>query len=389
VSIELKPLSEVAAADIQQLIDAGTAEGKTWDFKLTLPGNTDADKKELLYDISSFANAVGGHLVFGIVETNGVATAINPLAGDPDKEIRRLEGTILGGVTARINGLHLRAIPVGSGFVVVIRIPRSWSRPHMVIFQGQQRFYARNSAGKYRLDLAEIRSLVLASETLAERIRNFRLTRLAAIIAEDTPVPLESGPKMILHIVPLGAFEPGQQIDLRKAYELARGWPPLGLSGYNRQINFDGLLTCRLDRTTNKADAYLQLYRNGIVETVNAETLGADAESQLKLIPSISFEEEILQFIPHCLSSMEAILIELPAVILLSLTGVKGYGMATRQRMTTDRIDRDILQVPELLIEDYQVSVRQIKLLLDPVWNAVGLFGSPNFDSEGNRHGPQ
>ena len=55
-----KPLDQITADDLQALIDAQAPEKRTLDYKATLPGNADADKKEFLADVSSFANAAGG-----------------------------------------------------------------------------------------------------------------------------------------------------------------------------------------------------------------------------------------------------------------------------------------------------------------------------------------
>lgn len=44
------------------------------DYKRDLPGDKDAEKKEFLADVTSFANAGGGDIVFGIVEDADAAT---------------------------------------------------------------------------------------------------------------------------------------------------------------------------------------------------------------------------------------------------------------------------------------------------------------------------
>jgi predicted HTH transcriptional regulator len=63
-----KPLAEITESDLLGLITNGIAESRTLDYKRSLPGNSDADKKEFLADVSSFANTAGGDLVFGIDE---------------------------------------------------------------------------------------------------------------------------------------------------------------------------------------------------------------------------------------------------------------------------------------------------------------------------------
>lgn len=61
-----KRLSEIEKSDLDALVTNGVSEGKTLDYKLSLPGPSDDDKKEFLADVSSFANAGGGDIVFGI-----------------------------------------------------------------------------------------------------------------------------------------------------------------------------------------------------------------------------------------------------------------------------------------------------------------------------------
>ncbi|MHC5825146.1 MAG: AlbA family DNA-binding domain-containing protein, partial [Nostoc sp.] len=54
--------------DIDALIYNGVAETRTLEYKEKLSGNSDDDKKEFLADISSFANASGGDIIYGIQE---------------------------------------------------------------------------------------------------------------------------------------------------------------------------------------------------------------------------------------------------------------------------------------------------------------------------------
>ncbi len=67
-----KPLNEIAEADIQQLKASGVEEGKTIEYKRDLPGTKDEDKRELLADVSSFANTEGGDIIYGGAEDLGV-----------------------------------------------------------------------------------------------------------------------------------------------------------------------------------------------------------------------------------------------------------------------------------------------------------------------------
>ena len=65
------------------------------------------------------------------------------------REILRLESMIRDGIKPRIAGIHLRSVDgFADGPVLLVRIPKSYTAPHMVTFQDHSRFYSRNSGGK-------------------------------------------------------------------------------------------------------------------------------------------------------------------------------------------------------------------------------------------------
>jgi len=68
VSMIPTDIDQITEEDLQALIDNSVIEGKTIEYKQSLPSNSDSDKKEFLADVSSFANASGGDLIYGIIE---------------------------------------------------------------------------------------------------------------------------------------------------------------------------------------------------------------------------------------------------------------------------------------------------------------------------------
>ncbi len=206
-----KKVSEIMEADLESLIDGCVAEGKQIEYKLKLPGNRDKDKKEFLADISSFSNSAGGHLFYGISEKEGLPKNIVGLKDiNADKEMLRLENLLRDAINPRLPGVALKAIHLKNGnSVIVIYIPRSWVSPHMVTFGGVSKFYARNSAGKYQLDVFELRSAFTASSLESEKIKQFHAHRIGCILSDETPVQLANGAKIILHIIPVGAIGGG------------------------------------------------------------------------------------------------------------------------------------------------------------------------------------
>ena len=180
-----RAFDDITKADIDFLIENKIGESKTFEYKEKLPGAKDSDKKEFLADISSFANASGGDVIYGIKEvrnndgqSTGEAEKVMPLQGiSADKAKQHVENLIRTCIDPRIPAVQVKDIKGfeknGDGFIILIRIPQSFASPHMVTFQNSSRFYSRNSAGKFQLDVHEIQNAFLATDSQAERIRSF------------------------------------------------------------------------------------------------------------------------------------------------------------------------------------------------------------------------
>jgi hypothetical protein len=371
-----KDLEQIKEEDLQALIDNKVSERKTIEYKQALPGNLDKDKKEFLADISSFANASGGEIIYGIIEDKGVPKSLTGLSiENADQEILRLDNMIRTGIEPRIPSIGISPpIPLeNSKVALVIRIPKSWISPHRVIYGNHDEFYTRNSNGKHRLDVSELRIAFNLSETITERIRKFREDRLAKIIANETPVPFVNTAKIVLHLIPISSFNPAQSYDIDKIASNPSTLPPIYSGGWSHRYNLDGLLSYSQDQH-GKTYSHVQLFRNGIIEAVEGLLLEPH-EGKLR-IPSITYEKELINSLNEYLPILKALDVELPIFLFLTLTGVKGYSMAVSSRFyltNTHTIDRDILQLPEVIIESYDVAADKVlKPCFDSIWNSCG-----------------
>lgn len=292
--------------------------------------------------------------------------------GDPDALKLRLEDLIRQGIQPRISSIAVHVIPLHlSTKAVIIRIPRSWGAPHMVTFQNYSRFYGRNSAGKYQLDVTELRAAFLLSEDASERVRGFRTDRLIRIRSGETPVRLKEGAKIVLHMVPLGVLETATNLNVASlsAVELK----PMYCSGWDNRQNFDGALGY-------SSHSYLQVFRNGAIEAVEGLLL-LDGK-----IPCIAYEQELLETVKQCLLIEKKIGVELPILIMLSLLGVRGFTMITGQLSSWENypIDREDLLAPVEMIETYQCDRSEVmRPVFDSIWNACGYPQSLNYDKNG------
>jgi hypothetical protein len=383
----LKDIAAITERDLKSLIENSVLEQKTLDYKRLLPGDSDSEKKEFLADVSSFANASGGDLIYGISQDNktGIPTKLEGLEiPNADQVILKLESSIRDGIEPRIPSVTIRPIPLSdSKIALIIRIQKSWNSPHRVGFKGGHKFYSRSSNGKYELDIAELRAAFTFSETIFNKIKQFREERISKINANETPIPFYENAKIILHLIPVIAFNPAQRYDIDQIADNPQLMAPICCSGYGYNYNLDGFLTYH-QGPKNLSHSYVQLFRNGIVEIVEGLLLKPDG-GQL-LIPSVVYEEELIKELPRFLSVLSALKVELPIFLFLSLVGVRGYSMATGGHFYRERssIDRDVVALPEVIVENYSEGAERIlKPCFDFVWNACGLPRSQNFSQDG------
>ncbi len=287
-------------------------------------------------------------------EIGGVASAISPLAGDADQELQRLENLTRDAIEPRIVGLRMRAVGVAGGFVIVIRVPRSWNLPHRVTARNTNRIYLRNSAGAYEASLDELRALFTLGATAQEHVRAFRAERLAKIDAGEAIVPLASQhpDRLVLHLVPLSAYSAHLQIDLERAYQLQAQFRPLASMGFNPTFNFDGFANTR---GGDQCMGYTQVFRNGALEAVRVGVLAKDEGSLI--LPSLRFDKEVLEVLPLYLGGMQSLEVSPPLVLMLSLQGVRGAVLWLKQEQMImyppTPIDRSTLELPEIVIDAY------------------------------------
>lgn len=383
------PIGSLSEEHLQRLVQDGEQENKTIEFKQELPGNGDADKKEFLADFTSFANTVGGDLIYGVRAPNGIAQEVVGLKGDLDAEMNRLENIIRTGIQPRVTGYSAKPIALENGKkVLFFRVPRSWALPHRVILGSHDKFYGRNSTGKYALDVPELRALFVLSETTADRIRAFRADRLALIGAGETPILLPNGPKTVLHIVPINAFAPGVNLDVSVLENDISVLRPLTASGeLNYRHNFDGFVTFSNRRDSEEAIGYLQIFRNGSIEAVDTDLIRV-YDSKL-IIPGWRWEEALIQALPSYFEGQARLGIQPPVFVMLSVLYVKGGSMyvpcsAMPPGMGESSIDRDMLIFREIMVENFTDPPAQLmKPAFDGVWNAAGFPRSLSYNPQG------
>ena len=247
MALEKADFESVTEDDLQELVTAQVPEGLRLDYKLKEYGNKEKDKFELNKDVSAFANSSGGHLIIGMVESEGVASRVLGVDIDTDGEILRIESILRSALDPPITGIRVRAIPLQSGNkVIVMRIPKSWNSPHRVTFKGKNKFYLRHSAGVHEPSMGELRAMFNQSSAALEKAQQFRDDRIRLVVNGEGQRPLAAGGRLFLHIVPIASFSGMVSVNVAEAYDQHMAFRPMGnVSGFSPEYNYYGFINER------------------------------------------------------------------------------------------------------------------------------------------------
>jgi len=294
-----KPISQLTEDDLQVLIDNKERESSILEYKQEISG-TDHEKKEISKDVSAMANTEGGYLVIGIKEVDGQASSIigTPKIIGKQPVEAWIENVLIANVRPKIaitpKVITLPSIP--DRVIVVIHIPQSPKRPHMVIAEGRNAYYTRHNYQANYADEHEVRSMFLESKSLGDEMKNFLTSRnlndslsdtfaitslskqLAKSLREMRELPdnFNGNPFILFAACPRYLEE---RVDI--ASSDLRDWlnskNQLNLFGlnidfldYNKIVSADSIRSVKETTSEKETDKlpynYVELFRNGYVE---------------------------------------------------------------------------------------------------------------------------
>jgi hypothetical protein len=211
-----------------------------------------------------------------------------------------------------------------------------------------------------------------------ERAHRFRDERYSRILSGE-PMVMRGPGLCVFHLIPASAFTPGVHLDVTSVYSTGL-LQPLYPSGANPRYTIDGILAAG-------DDTYSMLYDTGIVETASRRLVG-DPNQRLA-IPSQVGKSSIVaaQVAQACFGVFDRyvkaakILGIVPPVLgMAMLSGVRdvpllvpavSHGLGAF--FDTGRIDRDVVHLPEALVESFDVTPHEaLRPILHGLWRAGG-----------------
>ena len=300
-----------------------------------------------------------------------------------DAERLRLESMIREGVAPRMPPVSFHGIRRDPNPpCLLLRVSRSWAGLHMVTYKNLSRFYSRTSAGKYQLDVHEIRAGFVAAETAFERLRRFRVERVARVLALEAPVPIADGAKLIFHALPVNVLDEEvwaraltmEEDKIAFAIALIAARPAMW------RFNLDGFVVHTLHDDLSR-QSYTQLFRDGGIEAVSGGVIAKD-DRRGGFYPR-GMEQQVINGLERYQKFWQALGVTAPLLIGLTLSGVKGckvlQGPYGSQELNAV-FDRDVVSPPEVMLSDLTTPADVVlHPLFDFVWNGGGWAGSPNY----------
>jgi len=259
---------------IRHLVDNEVAEGPRLDYKQTISLDKEKDHREAAKDISSFANEVGGCLLYGVPEnrvSKEKAIPQKPYGIDPIPDLEsRLENVYVDAIRPTLSEWRIRKVPLSehAGKVAYVAwTPESWAGPHMVEAYNDGRYYRRGQLRAVEMAEHEVRARYERVATARDRLADFLASPELNYIGYALPVALRS--RYVACPVPLTA----DRLDTRS--ESFRSWLrqhriPWG----SWRPSTYGVRTELSIRDSGKWDDYGEIYRNGalVVWTPTAVT---------------------------------------------------------------------------------------------------------------------
>lgn len=189
-------MNRINLEDIQSLIDNKRKESINLDYKKQLTNNN-----EIAKDVSAFANTLGGKIVYGIDEKDGLPNSINWIDSKGIKE--RIESVILDNIQPEIKAFNIYSIEKPenhSEAIFVVDIPESINAPHMA----DHRYFIRRNFKSEPMEDFEIKNALfrkgLKKALEFEISQNLQLINKTRICLEKYKI---AGKRVPILLIPL------------------------------------------------------------------------------------------------------------------------------------------------------------------------------------------
>lgn len=399
-----KYVYNINEADIKRLLENEVKESITLDYKrqLNIADDKEKNRLEFLYDITAMYNSDGGCIIYGIEEkkddkgknTGYPAALFYQEIENRDKLEQQIHDIIRSNTDPAIVNVAIVFIEVDGVLLIILGVSKTLGLPSMVTFNEVNKFYKRNSSGKYGVGTFELNQMFMQNQALTEKAHHFKTQRIMDVRKAHAIMPLERQHSYFLHVIPY-SFLNGKVIDLvtinfdqleDSTYPIGFNINTSGNTGYNTGYNLDGFFTYRNIRDSGLITSYNQFFRNGIIESYCSLFYSkVDNGSDLQFFHGTDMIRDTIFSIRKALNVLTAFAIEPPYLVYISLFDLRhvtllgGHG-----NILVGKFSRDEVSLPALVIDQIPETNGEIheklKPLLNIIWQAAGVKESPSKD---------
>ena len=384
-----KEITTISEEDLQELCDEKFGEARIIEYKAQLNFGTNEEREKVLSQIASFANAGGGHLIYGIKTNPANKSEPVEVAGQPitdaDGLVLQIEQVARQRLLPRIPFFETQPVRLKDGnYAIVFRIPQSWNRPHQLVFNNKYQFYGRSSNGRIQIDVEELRNLFIKSAEVGQRLEMFRASRIAAIASQSTPAGHLEPPFLVWHAVALPDYIDGTAHPLDQRINHIRELMPFDLHVSSCYYNFEGALN---KSSSDRALGYTQIYRDLKIEMVRGDLVSGEYKEK-KHLPFVDISARFLKALIVILGFYRKTNAQLPLLLMPSLIGIKDFTLMVPNSFSgrdSLPVQEEVLQLPAIYVEDFETSPTSlIKSSFDILWQTAGVARCWFYDEDGN-----
>lgn len=381
-----KPIADITADDIFNLVESNVAESRHLEFKRQAPNNADNEVGSFVEAVCAFANAGGGYIIYGIEEKKvGLDTervlSLNPITGDADALVLRLSNTIRDKIEPRVIAVF-RAIELSGsvqgmespGFVLAVRVEASLRAPHAVRVNSAYKFVVRVSAGKQTMEMSEIRHAMIANENASVRIET--------LLKERYEIRRQQGDLRdggcILNLIPLIGSKDEDVVMKFERDDLVKKFEPICTSGWDSRFNVEGF--CNYDAVVSDWSrmSKTQLYRDGSIEATISRLVHDNKFAGTWMV------NELTSGISKYANALDGVTNLFPLVV--SVAFYLNVGTILELRGFGERlgISSEDVRIPHIVLHEpptnWHIALAPIFHVL---WNAFGVSRCTLYDKEG------
>jgi hypothetical protein len=255
----------------------------------------------------------------------------------------------------------------------------------MVTFQDDGKFYARNSNGKYSMDVDQLRVAFTWGSAISQQTRRFQADRISAILEQALPVPVAGDCLFVLQVLPYSSFADGEFVDLSgidrdetilRLFPSAASRLKFGLDG----VNF---------YPANGSSRCLTVFRDGRVELLERVPVN---QSRYAAIVELDLERNVINYLSQMQAIQQRLGVNPPLAIFLSFLNARSRNLnitdVPNRWGNGHEIEEHPLLIPGVRTDSFDADGTQIlRPVFDGLWLAAGWPRSMNYNDAGERVG--